>query len=181
MAGKSTAEVRLGAPKIGGYAFRAPMGTTIPGNAAAALDAAYVDQGFISEEGVILEIDGKQIKIRDWNLDTVAVLEDETSVTVKIILMQRGEAPLKTIYGDENVTATGGTVEKYGYAGGIRPHSQWSFEMRDGVGPNRLLLNDAQVTAIGSVTFAKKDVQQQEVTLELFRDVNGVFFEHLLV
>lgn len=180
MAGKTVTEVRLGSPATSGYALRAPAGTAEPDTAVAALDPAYVDQGYVSEDGITLDIDGKQIKIRDWNGDVIAAIEDETSVSLKFTLAQRGEAALKTMYGDANVTAASGAVSKYSYTGEQLPYSQWVFELKDKGGPHRLLLHMAQVTAIGSMEIVKKSVMQQEVTLELFRNTAGVFFTHLL-
>ena len=46
MAGKSTTEVRLGAPiNVGGYGRRAPIGTPRPTDAKGPLNEAYIDFG----------------------------------------------------------------------------------------------------------------------------------------
>lgn len=182
---KNTAEVRLGAPDATspGYIYRAPLGTTLPTSASAAanLDPAFINQGYISEDGVSMTHDGNVIKIRDWNSDVIASIEDETSVTLTITLMQRSEASLKTLYGDANVTATtGGKVSRYAYTGGVLPHSAWVFLLKDGAGAQALVIPDAQVTGIGDVKLVKKEVFSQEITVEVYRSAAGYFWEMLV-
>lgn len=168
---KNTAEVRLGAPDAtaAGYAFRGPLGTALPADTTTALDPALINQGYISQDGVALTHDGNVIKIRDWNADVIASIEDETSVTMTITLMQRSKAALQTIYGDANVTATGDKVTSYGYSGDVLPHSVWVFLLKDGAGAQRLVIGDAQVTGIGDVKLVKKEVFSQEITVEVYR------------
>ena len=44
--------ITIGLPKSNGAVFWAPAGTTLPTNASDALDGAFVNLGYISEDGV---------------------------------------------------------------------------------------------------------------------------------
>ena len=53
MADNNNTYVSTGKPKIGGAVFRAPLGTTLPTTADETLDAAFVNQGYCSEDGLL--------------------------------------------------------------------------------------------------------------------------------
>ena len=97
----------VGKPKIGGSIYRAPVGTTLPTTADGTLDNAFVNVGYISEDGV--EHDGsiESEEIKSWEQDTV--LRPRTSRTddfkFAMLEMLNPEA-LKIYYGDDNVTGT---------------------------------------------------------------------------
>ena len=48
-----TANVSVGKPKIEGAVYRAPIGSTLPTDAKAALDAAFKGLGYISDAGMV--------------------------------------------------------------------------------------------------------------------------------
>ena len=47
-----TKNVSAGKPKIGGAIFRAPLGTTLPKDAKAALEPAFKELGYCSDDGI---------------------------------------------------------------------------------------------------------------------------------
>ena len=49
----TASNVTVGKPKVGGAVFWAPLGSTLPTSASASLDAAFVDLGYVSEDGVV--------------------------------------------------------------------------------------------------------------------------------
>lgn len=52
MATNNSANVTAGTPKVGGAFFHAPLGTDLPTDANTALDTAFKNLGYISEDGL---------------------------------------------------------------------------------------------------------------------------------
>lgn len=74
MAGSTTNDstmVSLGKFKVGGYAYWAPAGTTLPTDSSAPLDAAFKLLGYLSEDGLTNATDTDTTEIKDANGTTV--------------------------------------------------------------------------------------------------------------
>lgn len=107
--------VSVGKPKVGGAVWVAPTGTTLPTDASTALDQAFKNMGYISEDGLKKSIEKSSEDIKAWGGDVVASPQSEfsDSFSAKFIEALNVEL-LKTIYGSENVTGsleTGITVK----------------------------------------------------------------------
>lgn len=180
--GKNTTQVRIGGPKKGGYAYQAPMSSKRP-TAAAALDAAYVDLGYVSDDGLEIKTDNGTDKIKDWNLDTIAVIQKQNEATLTVTFDQVSAATAKALFGEGNVTAAEGDpskVTKLSYTGEVLPHKQWAFLTSDGNGDGVLDIGDGQVTGIDGITFKKDEIVSFKAEIELFKDADGNFFNWLL-
>lgn len=134
--------------------------------------------GFIGEEGLTKTVNRTTEKIRDWNRDTVIVLETEHDVTLKFKFLESANGTvLKTIYGDENVTIGEDGKIMVADAAGALPHKNYTFEMNGGDGKAaRAFIPDGQVTNVGDITYAKNGVISYDVEVECFADKNGKKF-----
>lgn len=182
MAGsKTTTEVLSGAPNVAGYAFSAPIASTAPTDAVTALDASFINLGYLDDSGITIKQGTKVVEIRDWNGDLVAALDDEISASVTMTLMQTGVNTMKEIYGDANVEV--GTevptplLKSVGFSGDPLPHKKYVWEMKNSKGLGRLLAEDGQITEVGDIKVVKKDVIKYTVTVTLFRAASGKFFQ----
>ena len=138
--------------------------------------------GFIGEEGLTKTVDRSTEKIKDWNKDTVIVLETDHSVVLKLTFLESANANvLKAVYGKDNVTIEGknNTVAD---AAGELPHFSLVAEMNGGEGKKaRIFVPDGQVTSVGDITFKKDDVIKYEVEVECFAVDNKKFIAHFEV
>ena len=178
MAGKSKTEVRVGGGKsVGGYGFRAPLGTTRPADATSAPDAAYIDQGFFGDDGLSIKTDNGVDKIKDWNLDTIATIQKQNEATLEVTFRQiSSPEQAKTIFGEANVTVASGGIANIAYTGEVLPHFQWAFLLEDSNGVGVLDIGDGQLTGIDGIEFKKDSTVDVKATIELFKDDAGVFF-----
>lgn len=75
MTTKNKAEnVTFGKPKVSGAIYTAPIGTKLPTSASEELNAAFLNLGYVSEEGVTNsgEIDSERVKARSGDTVTIA-------------------------------------------------------------------------------------------------------------
>lgn len=175
MANNTTAYVSTGAPNVGGYAYTAPLGSTLPTDASTALDAVFVSLGFISEDGVTNSNSPESEDIKDWGGTTVLSTQTSKDDTWKFTLIESKNANvLKMVYGEDNVTgdlSTGLTIkansDELSYAA-------YAFDMvmRDET-KKRIVLPNAKVTEIGDISYTRSDVIGYEITLTCAPDSDG--------
>lgn len=94
-----------GKPKVGGAISVAPVGTTLPTNATDTLDSAFLNLGYISEDGLSNTMTPESDEIKAWGGDTVLVLQTSKEDSFKFTLIEAMNVNvMKFIYGDDNVS-----------------------------------------------------------------------------
>lgn len=158
--------------------------TNFPKDASSELPAGLNAKpaGFIGEEGLTKTVDRSTEKIKDWNKDTVIVLETDHSVVVKLTFLEAANANvLKAVYGEDNVTIEGKNITVADSAGEL-PHFSFVGELNGGEGKKgRIFVPDGQVTNVADITFKKDDVIKYEVEIECFAVDNKKFIAHFEV
>ena len=175
MANNNAQAVTAGKPKVGGAIYRAPLGSTLPTDAQTALDAAFVNVGYISDAGLINSNSPTSENIKAWGGDIVLTTLTEKPDTFQFTLLEAmSEQALKAVYGDANVTgtlATGFTVKANSSQ---QPNCAWVVELayKDGV-LKRIVIPDAGVSAVGDITYADGSAVGYETTISAMPDSNG--------
>ncbi|MGV0434179.1 phage tail tube protein [Corynebacterium ureicelerivorans] len=173
--------VLVGAPDVqaqGGFQIGDKVAdtTNYPTNATEPLNPALGlrPSGFIGEDGITKTVNRSTEKIRDWNRDTVIVVETEHDVMFRLTFLEAANANvLRFTHGPENVTVDGTSITVAEAAGEL-PHFTAAFDMRGGDGKKmRVFIPDGQVTSVGDVSFVKNDVIRYEVEIEAFSDADG--------
>ena len=97
--------VSLGKFKVGGYAYWAPAGTTLPTDSATALPSAYKLLGYLSEDGLTNTTDTDATEIKDANGTTVMKIITSYAESYQFALLEvlRAEAA-KLRYNSDAVT-----------------------------------------------------------------------------
>ncbi|MFG1790365.1 hypothetical protein [Nocardia sp. NPDC049149] len=163
-------------PKSSGAVFRAPMGTAGPATAIDALNAAFIDCGYIGEDGFTESNTRETEKKKAFGGSTVKVLQTDYTATLKFAFLESTSADvLKAVFGDNNVTVDAAkgdiTVKKNKKA---LPHNAWVIDtIDDAVGAIRTFIPNGQITAVEDIVKVHSDVIMYTVTMECFEDANG--------
>lgn len=165
--------VLVGAPEVlsaGGITI-GPVATdasVFPDTVDAEIDG-HVPAGYISEDGVTKTVDRSTDKIKDWNGDTILIVQSDHSVTLQLTFMEAANADvLKMIYGEQNVIDNGDVIKLIENADELE-HRSIAFYIKGGNGSKILVYSpDVQVTSVGDVQYVRSDVIRYQVTLECF-------------
>jgi hypothetical protein len=172
------AAVLTGKPvKSTGGVTRAPIGTPLPTDATTRLNAAFVPQGLISDDGVTRTTDASDDKIKAWGGQVVKVVRSDFSVSYKFSYLEAASAvTLKSIVGEENVTITPPEEGKHNGKVAIKfnakpaPRATYTLEMLDENTFIREVIPIGQISVSGDVQFVHSAVIKYEVTIEALPD-----------
>lgn len=170
----NASNVLNGKPKVTGGVRYARGLTTFPTDASSPLASTVLDAGYVSEDGLVETVDASDDKIKAWGGDIVKIVRTEHSVSYTFTLIESKNADaLKLLFGEENVTVSGGKITVNKTATMI-PRASFIFDMRDGKEDIRILVKDGQPSISGDVNFTDGDAIGYEVTVEAFPDADGV-------
>lgn len=170
----SVANVFAAMPDVAGALRRAPLGTDGPVSATDALDNAFVDLGYIGEDGFTESNSRDTTKKKAFGGSTVKILQTDYSSTITFTFLESLNADvLRAVFGDDNVTVTPATettgtqviVDKNK---ATLPHASWVIDTIDGDARYRSYVPDGQITSIGDITVVHTDTIAYQVTIECF-------------
>lgn len=175
MATNNAANVSVGKPKAGGAIFVAPDGTAAPTDATTALDAAFVNIGYASEDGVTNAVSTDNESIKAWGGDVVLNVRTSREETWAFKAIETNPTTLSLVYGKDNVTVDelGGGLSVIHNAVDL-PTQVVVFEiLLTGNRVKRVVLPSAKVTEVGDIVYVDGEPIGYEVTLAALPDASG--------
>jgi len=162
-----------------GPILSAPRGTTLPTGLDDAIDPAFEDSGYISEDGLTLTPERSTEQVRDWSGSVVRELLTEFAAKLAWAHLETNEQSLKNYLGDDNVTVVDATsTEGKRITALLRstemPRKPWIFKIKDGEARVLIVVPDGQVSETGEVAFVKSGAITWPVTMATYPDANGV-------
>lgn len=161
-----TSEIRVGAS---GSVHVAPLGSTVPTDSTTALDAAFVELGAITEDGVALSPSQSIEKIMAWQSGkAVRVVKTSDELSAGFTLMQMNYTTLPLAFGGGTVTTE--AVGEYSYkppAAGTVDERIFIIEWVDGIYNYRLLIPRGMVSETGEISLTKSDSINLDLTVEV--------------
>lgn len=178
-----TSNVTAAKPKVGGGIYSAPLGTALPTDATTALNTAFKNLGYVSEDGVTNSDERSTDDIKAWGGDTVNTVQTEKKDTFKYTLIEALNIDvLKEVYGDSNVSgtlATGITIKSNSKE--LEAHSIVIETVLTDNALKRIVLPNAKVTEVGEITYGDSDNVGYETTVACYPDSDGnTHYEYII-
>ena len=172
---QNAANVTADKPKLDGAMKVAPVGTKLPTDAKATLDAAFKSLGYISEDGATNTKSEDTDEVRAWGGDVVLTLRQGSTneYTTRLIESMNVEV-LKLIYGEDNVTGTLDTGIKV--KDNNKPRKPVSIVIETILKNDvlrRIVIPYAEVVQDGEINYTDSDATGFDVTFKLQVDSNG--------
>ncbi len=167
--------VSVAKPKVGGAIFVAPLGTELPTDATTALDVAFENVGYISEDGVVNTNSPDTDTIKEWGGASVGKIDNGKDDTWQFTMIEAlNLAALKLVYGPDNVSGT----LKEGITIKANSNEQADVCMvidmiLKGGALKRVVLPSAGVSEVGEVTYAATSAIGYQTTLLATPDAEG--------
>jgi hypothetical protein len=166
--------VAAGKPKIGGAVFAAPVGTTLPTDATTALDAAFANLGYVSEDGLKNPQEMDKEIIKAWGGDEVLVTNNGRSDSFGYTLIEVLNLDvLKHIYGSANVSGTLADGITVNVNGSDTDEVSMVFELVLRGAVKRIVVPRARVTEVGEISYTDGDAVGYETTIACQADSAG--------
>lgn len=160
-----------------GAALIAPLATTMPTDTTTAWNAAFVDLGYLSEDGVTETPEDETTDILAWqNGDTVRSLITRSAIRFSFTMIETTAGGLQLYHG--------GVVDGW-HASGIGPASielagtpdarfAMGIDVVDGDNDVRITIPNASIVERGEITYLNNDAIGYPVTIAANPGVGGV-------
>lgn len=172
----TAANVSTGKPKVAGAVFTAPKGTTLPTTADATLDNAFVDLGYVSEDGVTNNYAPETDNTKAWGGDVVLINKTEQPDEWTLTLIEALNVNvLKTVYGSANVTSGTGGVISVSAKTGQPAEASYVIDMAlKGGAMKRVVIPCGVVADLGDIVYKDDEPIGYEITIGCLPDSSSV-------
>lgn len=157
----------------GGYIFVAPTGTTLPTDIKTNLAEAFLNLGFISEDGYTESEETDANELKDMNGDLMDSSTTSRVESAKLTLAEIKAQTLKVMYGADNVTDLDGviTVEHNG-----NKDEAWSIVLELVLKNGRRwrkVVPAAKSSELDDIKLAVSEISGRQITFKYLVDSNG--------
>lgn len=170
-----TTKVTVGKPKVSGALFRAPLGTALPTNATTELNSAFINLGFLNEDGVVNSNDTETEDIKAWGGNIVLTPVTETKDTFEFTLIEVLDTATKKLYfGDDNVS--GSLEEGLVVKANSKLASPASYVIEMIMGTNnlhRIVIPSGTIAERGEITYTDGEAVGYNVKINAQPDKEG--------
>ena len=159
-----------------GAVLDAPVGTPIPTDLNAALNAAFKDSGYISSDGISMSTDYSTKDITEANGASVRKLLEKFDGTIKYTELEMSERSATRAFGKESVTATAATTthgNQLKIAIGARLPEVRSWVLKDGAAKMMIIVPRGQAIPPSDTNFQSSDAISLAIEMQCQPDAQG--------
>ena len=159
---------------VTGAIYKAPLGTAAPTTSSSALDAAFEDMGYVSEDGITESWDDSVDNIVAWqNAVTVRSATTESTGSLEFKLIETKAVVLEAYYRGSTVTDEGGGEFKMEVKPLTSDRSAWVLDTLDGDKVTRHYVGNGEIVERGEVMYQNGEPIGYECTLRVYPDSDG--------
>lgn len=166
--------VSFGKPKATGSVHVAPAGTTLPTNATSDLDPAFLNLGYVSEDGLVNNVETDTEEVFAWGGDKVLSGQTTFSETFMVNLIETNPNALKVYYGEDNVEVSGDDITIHQNSAQL-PNVVVVFELvLTGNRVKRIVVPNAQIVdRSGEITYVDGEPIAYPALFQAYPDEDG--------
>lgn len=159
--------VRVG---LNGNIYMAPKGSTAPTDLDTAWDPAWKDLGYMSDDGVEMELSTDTEDIMAWQSVTpVRRILTSLDLTLAFTAIELKTTTVKLYFPGATMTDVSGTVHRLDIQASPGPQEfAFGFEWLDGTIKNRLIIPRGEVTDRGAVSHTRGGAVGLEMTVSSY-------------
>jgi hypothetical protein len=158
-----------------GAVYVAPLATALPTTTSAAWNAAFVDLGYLSEDGIVEAHDDQSSEVKAWqNGDTVREMITGSKATYTFTLIETTAAGLALYYKGSTITGTGAGPATVAVKNPTAERKAFGFDVVDGLNIVRWTIATGEVSDRGDITYKNDEAVGYELTITAFPASNGV-------
>lgn len=182
MAGTNTNNVYLLGPDQStttGAVMKGTSSAAAPTDARTELGTGWSSAaGYLSENGVTLNINRSTSTVKDWGLNNVRVATTDFGTNITGEYLQMDGDTAKTLFGDANVAVTAATTTKpetvkISIGPSLPEIAPFAFNMKDGERRGRIYVPKGQITQVGSPKFVPGSGNVWPFTMDCYDDGTG--------
>lgn len=158
-----------------GAVYVAPVATTLPTTTAATWDTAFVDLGYLSEDGITEAHDDETAEIKAWqNGDVVRSMITGSSATYSFTLIETTAAGLSLYYKGSTLTGEDDGPATIAIKTPVAERHAFGFDVIDGLNIVRWTIAEGEVSERGDITYKNDEAVAYELTVTAYPGSDGV-------
>src|SRR3954464_7733868 len=161
-----------------GSGMYAPLGTTAPADPTAAWPAAWIDLGYVSEDGITEAESRDWEEIKAWqNRAVVRRLLTDNEMTWQFTLIENKADVLALRHAGSTMTEAGTAPDTFSSMDVMVPQEAFyafGFDIIDGDVHHRILIPKGSVTEVEDVTYANGEAIGYGVTIAAYPSGTGL-------
>lgn len=160
-------------PPDGAAISVAPLGTPIPTTATETLNAAFVDLGWVNEDGVTITENRDITRHKAWSGVTVKTTQDNYECTAKFSLLENSLEVVQVVFGVDNVVDDGGGAFTINYSDRLLDRQTFVIDFSDGSKIGRHIIQEGLIVNLEDLKFVHTDLLMYGLEVDVYKPQNG--------
>lgn len=166
----NTINVSVGKGVTGGYMFVAPAGSTLPTDYETPLDAAFLNVGYLGDDGIVFSDSSSNDSFYDLNGDSIETSASEIEKTFTVTFREIKKDTLAILVGSANVTDSDGKLTAHDKGPNDAAYSVvFELLLKNGRKWRRVVPN-CKLGELGDMTVVSTELLGREVTMSALKD-----------